>query len=279
MNFLSTIGVFILLLAGCKSQGRSEVLVSFDDQWQSKRYWEEQSELMLNTSFENLDRTKLQLGQFIEQNRYVTAAYAELFLRGDNDQRFYWSGLAAFASEMVGQMMQDFKKRSSLIGLGQVYADAGVKLGEGNARVFLDIYWQHLAFENGGLALMKYFRREQELSQGAIDAWEAKNAWLMTEKIAFVEQHDILQPAIFSSAYAQLAGTIFSNGMRSPVPGGTPYRESKSLSIFEARWRWIKETVLGEWREWLTQHESQTREYLQCLVDRLQTPKSCVQPQ
>jgi hypothetical protein len=41
----------------------------------------------------------------IRRNARITAAYAEMFARGDNRNRFYWVGAAAYASKLVGLTM------------------------------------------------------------------------------------------------------------------------------------------------------------------------------
>ena len=103
----------------------------------------------------------------LNRNKVINKAYAELYLA--NPEIFKWAGLAAFASASIGEKMEllaagnllrvpalvvSEKAANSLnlfsSGMDLVYN----MIGRGNKAIYDDIYWQHLAYQAGGLAEM-----------------------------------------------------------------------------------------------------------------------------
>lgn len=102
----------------------------------------------------------------IAENLLITKAYAKLYI--DNKGIFKWAGMAAYASDMVGMgiasgkaldIFVDNNMRSMLARepAGRLNAtDLDNMLILGNKAVFRDVYWQHLAYLEGGLEAMLF---------------------------------------------------------------------------------------------------------------------------
>src|SRR5262245_1907127 len=119
------------------------------------------------------DRIELEAGNLGEsaivfkRNQAITAAYAEMYLR--NPKAYKWAGMAALTSATVGRGMYLMyglreSRLGSVVGLfRREVAETLCQLGVGNRAVFTDIYWQHLAYEYGGLAELEAIGRAGDL--------------------------------------------------------------------------------------------------------------------
>src|SRR5262245_50210971 len=118
----------------------------------ARRAWEEQANWRIALDASNLDERAI----VFKRNEAITAAYAEMYLR--NPQIYKWAGMAALTSATVGRgmyIMRGLRQAhlGSVVGLfGGEVAETFRNLGVGNRAVFADIYWQHMAYEEGGLA-------------------------------------------------------------------------------------------------------------------------------
>lgn len=159
-------------------------------------------------------------------------------------------------------------------------------LTTGNIGVYRDIYWQHLAYERGGLAeLERVFRSGEmgtvgmEFPERALEAWRtidrgrqavregraAKNQdqvsrgndliWKGNQALLHHEQAVTLQQGVYEhhrEAFRWLSSGWNIEGIRSPIPGDTSeFREAVpggDIGRFEDRWRWISEQMLPAWR-------------------------------
>src|SRR5881296_2744912 len=118
----------------------------------SRREWEARASRRIELTDGNLDERAI----VFKRNQAITAAYAEMYLR--DPQIYKWAGMAALTSATVGRgmyIMRGLKQTrlGSMIGLfGREVAETFDNLGVGNLAVFADIYWQHMAYEQGGIA-------------------------------------------------------------------------------------------------------------------------------
>src|SRR5262249_45354879 len=126
------------------------------------------------------------LSDYVVLNRLIIGAWATLYLDkehdGKNRGRFYWMGGAAYASTDVGvELRKNFKLfeeesdpfnpwNNFIINPGfgakpLLLTKIIRNLGRTNAAVFKDMYWQHLAYQDGGIELLRKIAKEGELGK------------------------------------------------------------------------------------------------------------------
>src|SRR5262249_36025122 len=140
----------------------------------------------------------------------------------------------------------------------------GSALGVGNGAVYYDIYWQFLAYkEGGGIAQMRWLRAKGDLSADDLAAWELidkgtpDEVWEGNKKLFYHEQHDILQPWAFDRLPGFPGANVGEDMARGSVPlfpGNTPFKNvGKNLAVFRERWdEWIAKRLWPEWRAYST---------------------------
>jgi hypothetical protein len=200
----------------------------------------------------------------LQRNLCITEAYAELYLR--RPDVYKWAGLAALTSATVGRGMYlmlalRYSGLSGLAGLfGRDTATIFGQLIEGNWQVFCDIYWQHLAYEQAGLAGLEQIHAEGGLCDAALGAWrqieagrqkgQPERIWAGNTMLLRFEQERVLQPGVYDGCedlWQQIAGWV-----PSPVPGHletfADFSPHGNIGVFEQRWRWITKAMLPRWR-------------------------------
>ena len=215
----------------------------------------------------------------LRRNEYVTAAYAEMYLR--NPEVYKWAGMAALTSAAVGRGMYmiHYLKQSHMglmLGLfGREVAAVSDMLGAGNLAVFEDIYWQHLAYERAGIAELERIARVGGLDPRVLHSWRQieqgrhnRNQALIWEGnrgLLHYEQQQVLQPAVYdgnSELWKALSGWILS-----PIPGHTETIESfapgANIGIFADRWAWIEQRMLPHWQTLADQQPGRVERRLQ----------------
>lgn len=206
----------------------------------------------------------------IKRNEYVTAAYADMYLR---DPAVYkWAGMAALTSAAVGRgmyMMRYLRQShmASVVGLfGREVAEISYTLGVGNLAVFEDIYWQHMAYDRGGLAELRQVYRAGRLDRQVMQSWEQIDEgrrtndqaliWQGNRGLLYYEQKQVLQPAVYDGSEALWKAV--SGWIISPIPGHNEtieaYEPGANIGIFEERWRWIERSMLPAWRRLAENH-------------------------
>src|SRR5712692_10230726 len=85
------------------------------------------------------------IGDVVERNLAITAAYAGWYLRGHT--LFKWAGMAAFASHHVGMAFRSAALRAIIPDLDRIR--------EVNNLIYDDIGWAHLAYQTGGIAAIE----------------------------------------------------------------------------------------------------------------------------
>jgi hypothetical protein len=214
-----------------------------------------------------------------KRNEYVTAAYAEMYLR--NPALYKWAGMAALTSAVVGRgmYMMHYLKRSrmgSVIGLfSREVRDVSYMLGIGNLAVFEDIYWQHLAYERVGIGELERIYRAGKLDRQVLQAWRQIEAgrraddqdlvWEGNRGLLFYEQKEVLQPAVYdgdAALWKALSGWILS-----PIPGHAETIEAfaprANIGLFDDRWQWIEQRMLPRWKQLATRHPERVERRLQ----------------
>jgi hypothetical protein len=217
-----------------------------------------------------------------KRNQAITAAYAEMYLR--NPQIYKWAGMAALTSATVGRGMYIMhglrhSRLGSMIGLfGREVAETFSNLGVGNQAVFADIYWQLMAYEQGGLAEIDRIFRAGRLDRRAFRGWQQIDAgrrtqnqelvWRGNTTLLYFEQKEVLQPAVYDrnrALWKEIAGWV-----PSPIPSHRETFEDFSrggnIGDFAQRWAWIEQSMLPCWRELATERPERVKRLLQSLM-------------
>ena len=210
------------------------------------------------------DASHISVEQHIERNRRITSAYAQLFLESLSDDRpgrFTWLGLAAYASDLVGQNLSRLQAEQAQSSFPMFERGAINALARGNTLVFMRSYWQHDVYLKAGISGIRQKANEGRLKPLELQAWESFHAGSEHDfLVAFsrFEQAEILQPEIFAGPIAQMLGHTFAAEAKSPVPGGTSFcqhqKVNANISDLAQRWDWFLRAVLPEWENRLRDH-------------------------
>ena len=256
----------------------SPQLSATDPATSSRRAWEEQADLRIALDGGNLDeRTTV-----FKRNEAITAAYAEMYLR--NPQVYKWAGMAALTSATVGRGMYIMRglrqaRLGSVVGLfGDEVAETFRNLGIGNRAVFTDIYWQHMAYEQGGLAEIERIFRAGQLDRRALRGWRQIDAgrrtgdqeliWAGNTELLHFEQKHVLQLQVYDRN--QALWREVSAWIPSPIPGHretfADFAPDGNIGAFAERWRWITDSMLPRWRELSETQPARVKRLLQSLM-------------
>lgn len=205
------------------------------------------------------------------RNTEITAAYAQMYLRAPHLYR--WAGMAALTSASVGRAMS-MLRLARVTGAGMAIGLWGGEvehtlrlLARGNAAVYDDIFWQHTAYDNGGLAAIDAAHSAGRIDDQTRDGWrsidagrrngDAEAVWQGNRSLLQFEQRVVLQRAVYNqdqSLWRRLAGW-----MPSPLPLHAETFETWSRNgnpaLFEDRWAWIEHSLLPRYRS-LAEHDA-----------------------
>ena len=223
------------------------------------------------------------------QNRAITEAYAQLYMSNPD---FKWAGMAAFASDEVGTgiLMSDLGNTSDwpIPGLNKMDFVPGADgaqllsdLGFGNRAVFEDMYWQHMAYQDGGIQALEQMAANRTIEREQINAWrvldqgvqagDQEMVWAGNQALLRYEQERILQPMYERNRemWADLSGNGYGDlnvirhlpylrdwigdGLDFPsaINGGLSfqdYMQNGDIGNFDHRMDWIENSMLPEWR-------------------------------
>ncbi|MEN9936849.1 MAG: hypothetical protein RLZZ387_3428 [Chloroflexota bacterium] len=227
----------------------------------TRAHWEQQASRRIGLAMSG-DLSTMDLAR---RNLHITEAYAEMYLRAPDVYK--WAGMAALTSATVGRGMHlmlalRYSGASTLIGLWP--CEAGLifrQLCAGNALVFGDIYWQHLAYQRAGLEEIEGIAAAEGLDAQVLEGWRQIDAgrrsgqselvWRGNTALLEFEQRQVLQPGVYDLAPAlweRIAGWI-----PSPIPSQletfASYAPDGSIGEFAERWRWITESMMPRWQE------------------------------
>ena len=185
-------------------------------------------------------------------NDRITCAYADIYHQ--NPTKFKWAGLAAIVSGIIGEESVDLDYWRVIIPDGLEEFQASI-LG-GNEAVFEDLFWQHLAFQAGGMEEMEKIYCLGGIGIDEYRAWlkisqdDAENIWAGNRDLLYHEQQNILQSAIYNP-HPFLWPTVqtLTTKLVSPVPGSNDvFPSDKKIDFLADRWNWIDAKVLPAWR-------------------------------
>lgn len=232
-------------------------------------------------------------------NIQVTSAYAKMYL--SNPSIFKWAGMAAFASSEVGSGMQKawqlgFGTGTEMFNpaatwIGGIATGRGSSVGPmmgkllfwalsgGNRLVFHDIFWQHVAYRDAGLATLKDARQANEIPQRVLDAWtmteggvrkkEIDDVWVGNALLLMYEQQEILQTKIYDAKEVKELWPAISPDVPTPIPGhGVTFAShvpNGNIGVFNDRWKWIFDSMLPAWQTLETDEPERTKRLIQAL--------------
>jgi RHS repeat-associated protein len=233
----------------------------------------------------------------LDLNRRITEAYASMYK--SNPRVFVWAGMAAFASELIGQGMKRAVALREAAGtlFGGVAMVAGAPTGTelleflkaGNVGVYADIYWQHMAYSEKGMAEIKLQYDRKDLPHYLYTAWCHINSgdiqhvpsyiWKGNSMLLQYEQRETLQR--YYNQHQQAIKWMSNKGnvenwplvgmpvFASPIPGDSvtfyQFNPTGNLANFDDRWRWIEESISPAWRKL----SEQNPRHVMTLIDRL----------
>ena len=244
----------------------------------SRRVWEQRAHRRIAPVNRNRDERAI----IFQSNEAITAAYAEMYLR--NPQVYKWAGMAALTSATVGRGMYIMRyleqsRLGRIVGLfGGEVAEIFRNLGIGNRAVFADIYWQHMAYEQGGMAEIERIYRAGQLDCRALRSWQQIDAgrrasdqeliWAGNRALLHFEQQQVLQPQVYDRN--QALWHALSAWILSPIPGHleifADFAPGGNIGVFDERWRWIEGSMLPRWRELNQTQATRVERILQSLM-------------
>jgi len=231
------------------------------------------------------------------RNTRITGSYADMYM--SNPDVMKWAGEAAYASDLVGVGIAatDGANSIPIPGLPGMDLGDGLELGadvdtellndllaRGNAGIYEDLMWQHMAMQEGGIEMMRASAEAGEIPEGQMVGWEEiaageaalreaqasgdqdaiaaanERIWAGNHELLRFEQREFAQSLVYdSSPEARALFERISPGMVSPIPGGTSFvndRDAHGESMGDAdignredRWNWVDRTMSREYRE------------------------------
>ena len=198
-------------------------------------------------------------------------------------------GLAALASNEVGgalvQLQSEWKLETARMLEGGPYAmivgiyirgtlsTTAAALGAGNFAVYNDIFWQFLAYADGGLPQMTRIYFAGDMTKTEYNYWVSVNteAWFGNKKLFEHEQKDILQP-YFDKLPTPAAEAAAQNPTRL-FPGATRFGAvGTNIAVLKDRWdQWIVKRLWPEWKKYSTKAANQN--WIQTRMKLLANPK------
>ncbi|MGE0401174.1 MAG: hypothetical protein AB7T06_30980 [Kofleriaceae bacterium] len=224
-----------------------------------------------------------------QRNTRITGAYADMYMSDTDTMK--WAGMAAYASDLVGVGIAGTQAAGAIPLLPEGMDTAGIDNAElqrllavGNAGVYDDLMWQHMAMQEGGIEQMRLAHEAGEIPDEQIAGWETiaagraaldearasgderaieaanNQVWAGNNQLLQYEQQVFLQNLVYDDSPA--ARELFSRitpGMISPVPGGTsfinhndanggPTGSGADVGDVDQRWSWIRDTMAPEYR-------------------------------
>lgn len=203
------------------------------------------------------DTNKVTVRDYCSLNCQIVGAWCRLYLdaehKGLNQERFLWMGAAGFASSQVREVIlksydivHDYEfGRPRKAGAEDATFNRKkiVALGTTNAAVFNDLYWQHLAYESGGIRLLEHINfisKGSDLSDQVLQAWKLISEGEKSNppdvgkiregnlKLLLHEQEHVVQKFAFDNVQAQVYNRYFDrygkSPLPSPVPAGRPFK-------------------------------------------------------
>jgi hypothetical protein len=224
-----------------------------------------------------------------QRNTRITGAYADMYTSDSDSNK--WAGMAAYASDLVGVGIAGTQVAGGVPFLPEGMDMAGIDndrlqdlLARGNAGVYDDLMWQHMAMQEGGIEMMRQAAEAGEIPAAQLAGWETIAAgraaldearasgdeaaiaaandqiWDGNNALLHHEQAVFLQNLVYDeSPEARALFEQISPGMVSPIPGGTSlinHRDETGQSLGDTdvgdrdqRLDWVMNRMAGEYRD------------------------------
>jgi|GEM_PF-932391 len=195
-------------------------------------------------------------------NDQITCAYASIYHQ--NPTKFKWAGLAAIVSGKIGIQTTRDDFWFDLFGFEPLQFEQDILAG--NKAVFEDIFWQHLAFQEGGMQEMEKIFCVGGISLEVYRSWlkvaqdEAPLVWEGNRDLLLHEQQNVLQDLIYTphasmwsaiQTYDELPNVFTDKILVSPVPNHeVVFPSNRSIENFWHRWNWIEDVILPAWEKY-----------------------------
>jgi len=234
------------------------------------------------------------------RNKYINRAYAEVYF--SEPQTFKWAGLAVFASHSIGEKLE-LLRRCSQVSNSTVLLSFGTALpvwylssqldylfeavARGNKAIFADIYWQHLAYMQGGIEELARVHAQGELKEQVFRAWQlldegkkTQNAdliWKANIDILEYEQKVVIQPILYQGEKNQTLWSLISKTdsalrflVTSPVPEETRLFGDSipngNLAKITHRWKWCTDFIMPGWQEYETKNPQKVKHLIKSVT-------------
>jgi len=237
---------------------------------------------------------------YLVRNKLINRAYAEMYF--SDPDTFKWSGLAVFASHSIGKKLE-LLQSVSRISLSTLLLSFGTALpmwlassqlkylhkvvAQGNLDIYMDIFWVHLAYREGGIEELEKIYQQGDLPLQVFRGWQKLDEGKKTQNQDLIweanvdllrhEQEDIIQPVLYDGKQNELLWEtisithgIFGTLVASPVPEETrSFRDcmpGANLAIFEDRWQWCTEDIMPRWRVYQTKYPQKVVAKIKSLI-------------
>lgn len=195
-------------------------------------------------------------------NQGITCSYVNLYR--SNPGKYKWAGLAALVSGTIGFEEDENRWKPNILEMMNSVID-------GNRKVYEDLFWQHLVYDEKGIYGIVDLYCANEIDQLVFDAWnkiDSDDVWGGNRDLLLHEQKNVLQPNLYDDNFWFWYGadTEFGklingkNVLSSPVPNDTTYFPSgilRNIASFDQRWNWIDNHILPKWKEYEENEENQ----------------------
>jgi|GEM_PF-5318975 len=187
-----------------------------------------------------------ELQMHLVRNKRISAAYSIIYLQNPD---LNWMGLAALASDLVGQQLTSLQEQ----GAPSLFPEQYQAIADGNKGVYDDIYWQHVAYVEGGIEAMEAAGEEGLITEMVVESWREidkgteeglyQGAYLM---VAY-EQEFVLQPIVYADHVEFYAASTALVDLNSPVPNHDVPFTGANIAELDLRMDWMVNDITAEW--------------------------------
>lgn len=217
----------------------------------------------------------------LETNRRITIAYADMFLH--DPFTYKWAGMAVFGSTTVGINMMKAQELAvpGFAKIPGVTDVLGKKMLEYlkivNLYVYADIFWQHLAYEAGGLSELQKAKEQGGLDADLFNEWEKIDEARQThnERLCFTgsllllkcEQQKTFQKMcdiereMWKNLSCGIVGVL--HPIESQISTCQTFNDfakkegyDPDIGNFDQRWAWVEKGLSPKWERMLSDTES-----------------------
>lgn len=192
----------------------------------------------------------------IQRTRLITNAYLQMYLI--DPPTYQWAGIAA----LVACGIYNGLVASAAPAVGP-FADLPDILLAGNLAIYSDLYWQHLAYQAGGIAALETAHADGLLADELLAGWQlldegvqtddAEKIWMGNFALADFEQRVVLQPIVYDGhedLWAILSTLPAVTTSVVPRHGDVFPGDTGNLADFDDRWAWVTDSLFPAWRKY-----------------------------